>query len=348
MTISDAPVRRIGSSVLGAAALAVILTLPSLAGATTLKIATLSPDGSAWMRIMRGAAADVAERTEGRVKFKFYPGGVMGDDNSVLRRMRLGQLDGAGLTAGSLTSAYTDVQLYNLPMVFRNLDEVDYVRKHLDKRILEGLSSNGFTAFGFAEVGFAYAMTRVPATSVEEARRLKVWVPAGDPGTQRTAEAFGIAPVALTMPDVLAGLQTGLINAVAIPPVGAIALQWHTQLSYVLDLPLLYIFGTMVIDTKSFHRLSEEDQTVVREAMGEALTQIDAQSRADHRAALAALESQGLELLHPDQAEYDEWHAYADAASTRMLEKGVVTQSGYQALETYLAEYRNGQIAQSE
>lgn len=350
MTTFDPPRRHRGRGLRGLAvgALVAALVVPGVAAAATLKIATLSPDGSAWMRTMRAAAKEVTKQTEGRVKLKFYPGGVMGDDNSVLRRMRLGQLDGAGLTAGSLTNVYTDVQLYNLPMVFRDLDEVDYVREHLDARILKGLSSKGLTAMGFAEVGFAYAMTQVGVTSVDEVRRLKVWVPAGDPGTQRTAEAFGIAPIALTMPDVLAGLQTGLINAVAIPPVGAIALQWHTQLDYVLDLPLLYVFGTMVIDNKSFNKLSEQDRAVVRELVGGALSEIDVQSRANHQAALAALQRQGLELLRPGPEQRHEWQAYADAASMRMLDKGVVTRPGYEALTACLAEYRNGQIATSE
>ena len=124
---------------------------------------------------------------------------------------------------------YEVITLYSLPMVFNDLGEVDYVRGHMDHYILEGLKSNGFTALGIAEVGFAYAMSNVNDASVEGARTQKVWVPDGDPGAAYAAQAFGIAPVPLTIADVLAGLQTGLINAVAMPPVGAVALQWHTQ-----------------------------------------------------------------------------------------------------------------------
>jgi TRAP-type C4-dicarboxylate transport system substrate-binding protein len=328
--------------------LALVMTwvvVPVEGVAATLKIATLSPDGSAFMRAMRAAGKEVEAVTKGRVKFKFYPGGVMGDDKAVLRRMRLGQLQGAALTAGSLTSAYTDVQLYNLPMVFRDLDEVDYVRERIDPQLKAGLAANGFEVLGFTELGFAYAMTNVEARSVDDARHLKVWVPDGDPGTQRTAEAFGIAPIPLTTPDVLAGLQTGLINAVATPPIGAIALQWHTQLDYLLDVPLLYVFGTVVLTNKSFSRLSEADQMTVHTVLGDALAAIDAQSRADHEAAFAALQNQGLTLLEPDSEQHSEWQAYADAASLRMLEKGVVTQSGFDALTGHLAEYRNGTSA---
>ncbi|TDJ24893.1 MAG: C4-dicarboxylate ABC transporter, partial [Gammaproteobacteria bacterium] len=155
-------------------------------------------------------------------------------------------------------------------------------------------------------------------------------------------EAFGIAPIPLTIADVLAGLQTGLINAVTIPPIGAVALQWHTQLDYVLDVPLLYVFGTMVITNSSFSKLAEVDQETVRRLVGAALARIDAQSRADHESALAALQQQGLKLVRPGVDELSEWQSSADAATARMLEKGVVTQLGYDELRRYLREYRSG------
>jgi TRAP-type C4-dicarboxylate transport system substrate-binding protein len=144
------------------------------------------------------------------------------------------------------------------------------------------------------------------------------------------------------MADVLAGLQTGLINAIVFPPIGAVALQLHTQLDYVLDLPFLYVFGTMVLSNSSFSKLSAADQETVRRLVGAALAGIDAQSRADHESALAALQQQGLVLTRPGAGEYSEWQSSADAATARMLETGVVTQTGYDMLNTYLLEYRNG------
>jgi TRAP-type C4-dicarboxylate transport system substrate-binding protein len=146
----------------------------------------------------------------------------------------------------------------------------------------------------------------------------------------------------LTIADVLAGLQTGLINAVTVPPVGAVALQWHTQLDYVLDVPLLYVFGTVVLSSSSFSELSAADQETVRRLIGGALAAIDTRSRADHESALAALQQQGLKLVRPEGDEFAEWQSTADAASARMLEKGVVTQSGFDELNGYLREYRNG------
>ena len=121
--------RRQGSATV---VLALLLTLAPSGFAATFKIATVSPDGSMWMRMLRRGAEEVSSRTEGRVAFKFYPGGVMGDDKAVLRKIRSGQLHGAVLTAGGLNQVYPDIQLYTLPMVFNDYEEVDFVRSSME------------------------------------------------------------------------------------------------------------------------------------------------------------------------------------------------------------------------
>ena len=118
------------------------------------------------------------------------------------------------MTVGGLTRTYTDIQLYNMPMAFRSLAEVDHVRATMDQMLLDGLEERGFVSFGIAEVGFAYAMSQERIATLEEVRAQKVWVPDGDEGAARSLESFGITPIPLSIADVLGGLQTGLIDAV--------------------------------------------------------------------------------------------------------------------------------------
>ena len=108
----------------------------SSAQAVTIKIATLSPEGTAWMKMLRRAAGNIKQRTDGAVQFKIYPGGVMGDDKAVLRKLRIGQLHGAALTSGGVMQPYQDIVLYNLPLTFSSAAEVDYVRESMDSNLL--------------------------------------------------------------------------------------------------------------------------------------------------------------------------------------------------------------------
>ena len=195
-------------------------------------------------------------------------------------------------------------------------------------------------AFGFAEVGFAYAMSRTPLTSVADARTRKVWTPDNDPGSARALQAFGVTPIPLPIVDVLGGLQTGLIDCIAAPPVGAIALQWHTRVTHVLDLPLLYIYGLLAIDKGRFDGLAASDQEVVRKVMGEMVAKVNARSRRDHEQASAALANQGLAWLSASAEETAEWAALADQASARLVEEGYVSADLHQAMLEHLAAFR--------
>ena len=321
-----------------AAAAALAYGTPALAA--TLKIATVSPDGSVWMQLLRDAGRAVEAETEGRVTLKFYPGGVMGDERAMMRKMRIGQLQGAVVTTGVFGRIFSDVQIYNLPMQFRSLAEVDYLRERLDPELMAGLEANGFVSLGFAEVGMAYALSTEKVSAVGAARRLKVWTPAGNDGAVKAMEDFGITPIPLTITDVLAGLQTGLIDTVAAPVVGVLALQWHGQLKYILDLPFMYVYAPMVLAQRPFERLSAADQATVRRLLSEAVRAADVGNRADHDEVWEVLQQQGLSLIRPSASEVAEWQRLADVASRDWVAEGVVSQALYDRFVALLAEYR--------
>ena len=315
---------------LSLAFLSLTLCVPQ-AMAATFKIATLSPEGSSWVKELRDRAASIEARTGGAVKFKFYPGGVMGDDKAVMRKMRVGQLHGAVITAGGLAQTYPDIVLYA---------EVDYVRAGMDDELMAGLRERKFVGFGFAEVGFAYPMSQQPAIKLSEVRGLKVWTPDNDPASLRAFEAFKISPIPLPIADVLAGLQTGLIDSVASPPIGTIALQWHTQVEHALDLPLIYVYGSFVMTDRAFRRISEEHQAIVTEEWRAAVAAADKSARRDHLSAKEALVKQGINWRKPEGADLDEWLALAAAAREETVASGLISREKYDRVNELLAEAR--------
>ncbi len=313
------------------------------AQAKVLKIATLSPEGSSWMKIMRTAASDVEQATKGRVKLKFYPGGVMGNDAAVLRKIRIKQLHGAAVPGGSLRKFYPDVELYSLPLKFKSLDEVDYVRSRMDSTIVKGLEQGGFVTFGLGEGGLAYMMTDTPVTSITQLQKKKVWIPSNDVGALNAVRAFDIKPFPLDIANVLVSLQTGMINTVGTSPIGAIALQWHTQIKYITDVPLMYFFAVLAIDKKVFAKLSPDDQGALRRIMGEAFKEIDSRNRQDNLRAFAALTKQGIQVESLNAGELQEWYSRAAQAEQKLIKQGIVTQQAADQLNQYLEEFRNQQ-----
>jgi len=313
----------------------------SLHAATVFKIASISPDGSAWMRQMRATAKTIETQTEQRVSFKFYPGGVMGNDKAVQRKIRIGQLQGGAFPGGALASVYPDSQIYNMPLMFRSYDEIDYVRKALDADIVAGYEKGGFVTFGLAEGGFAYLMTNNrPVTTPDALKQQKVWVPNDDPASTKALSTFDVSPIPLAVPDVLASLQTGLIDTVAASPIVAIALQWHTQVKYMTDLPLVYFYATLAIDKKSFSKLSPADQTTVRNALTDTFKQIDAQNRKDNVAAFDALKKQGISASTLSEQERALWLQKSNAAIKSYVDSGFVSQTAFDRVNKLLTEYR--------
>lgn len=327
--------------VLAASLLASALAAP--VHAATLKIATLSPDGSLWMTKMRAGAADIKTRTEGRVEFKFYTGGTMGTDKAVLSKIRIGQLHGGAITGGSLADAARDIQVYSLPLKFRGFNEVDLVRGKMDPLLSKQLEDGGYVNFGFAEGGFAYAMSKnAPVTSVAGLRKQRVWIPDNDHQAELGMKVFQVTPVPLSLADVLPSLQTGIIDTVASSPIAAVALQWHTQVKYFTDLPLSYFVGTLAIDKKAFGRIAPADQAVVREVMTRVFREIDAQNRKDNVSAYGALLKQGIKPVKPTAAEVADWERNGELATAQMIKDGIVSAGAAQQLTTLLATARAG------
>ncbi|AKH21434.1 TRAP transporter substrate-binding protein DctP [Sedimenticola thiotaurini] len=321
-----------------------LLLLPTLpTHATTLKIATLLPDGTSWMNMLRSGAEELEQRTEGRVKLRFYPGGVMGNDNSVLRKIRVGQLHGGALTAGGLAAIYPDIQIYSLPFLFRSLDEVDYVRKRMDPRLVAGLKKAGFISYGFSEGGFAYLMSQLPLDNVDQLLQRKIWSPEGDQISLSAFRSIGVSPVPLPLTDVLTGLQTGLIDTVGSSPSGAIALQWHTRIKHVADIPLIYLYGTLVIRDKALNKISSSDRQILREIMEERFRQINQQTRIDNQAALKALKKQGIRFFRPEEGERASWQHLIDKVEANLKREHQLDPTLFQQIQQLLADFRKGQ-----
>lgn len=317
-----------------------LFLLPGTLHAVRLKIATLSPDGSYWMERMNQGAEETARLTEGRVEIKFYPGGVMGDDKAVLRKIRVGQLQGGAFVAGSLAGIYPDIQIFGLPLKFRSFEEVDHVRQRMDPIIAKGLEDGGMVPFGFAEGGFAYTLSAFPVRSVQEMAQRKVWVPDNDNTVLEAVKAFDFTPIPLSIADVRAGLQTGLIDTVTTPPIAAVALQWHTQVKYLMDMPFLYVYAVFAVDKRAFAKISPADQGVVKNTMGAAFQDIGKRNRSDHVEALAALRNQNIEFLKPSDDQLAEWRRRAEKVPELLIRSGQFTAEMVQALDRHLQDFR--------
>lgn len=321
--------------------LAVILAVTAvMTQAEELKISTQYPDGNAVLNELRRAGQAIKVQTDGRVDIRYYPGGVMGDDQAVQRKIRIGQLQGAFVQSGALASAYRDSQVLNAPLLFRDYEEVDAVREQLDSDIEQGFAEGGWQTFGLIEAGFAYGMSQQPITSMDSLKAQKLWLPANDPFSEQIARAFGINPIVLNIGDVLTALQTGAIDAIVAPPVGAITLQWYSRVDYLTDAPFMYTYGVLALSERAFSRLSDNDQAIVEAEFRKASATIDAQTRQDNLRSFAALDTLGIDIIEPEPADRAALEAESEAATRLLIERDQFSADIYGKVDDILTRYR--------
>ncbi len=318
------------------------LLLSSVGNAVVLKIATIAPEGSSWMKEMRASAKEIQQRTDGRVQIKYYGGGIMGNAGKVLGKIRIGSLQGGAFTPSALQKIYPEISLYGLLMTFDSQEEVAYVRSRLDQTLQDGLEKAGFVNFGFAAGGFAVIMSNEPVRNLDDLRGKRVWVPEGDTISYASMEALSLSPVTFPLTDVLTGLQTGLIDIVAMSPIGALVLQWHTKVKFITDLPLVYTMGFMAIDKKAFDKISADDQQLIREIMTLTYSRMNEANLDDNKEALQALLNAGIERILVAEKDAVEIGSILRKSNRDLAERGEYSLDLYDQMMQYVQEFRAG------
>ena len=308
-------------------------------GKHVLKIATLAPEGSAWMNLFNEINADIMQKTDKRVRFRVYAGGVLGDETDVMRKMFVGQIHGAVVTASSLTRILPDLDVLQVPFLFKNYEEVDYLLSKMDGYFRSGLEKGGYVALGWSEGGFIRLMSTVPVVTLEDLRKTKVWIWEEAPMAQAIFKEAGVSGIPLSMPDVLVGLQTGLVEVVYAPPAGAISLQWFTKTKYIIDVPLMYITGIIIVKKNAFDRLPSADQAMVRESFNQQQGRMKTTVRSENQSALQVMTNSGIQLLDVSEEEIEKYKQITQRA-IRQPGSTSFSEAILGQVETYLKDFR--------
>ena len=305
-----------------------------------IKIATLAPQNSEWAEKFQKGAIEIQERTENRVKLKFYWGGAQGNAKKILQKIKIRQLHGGTFSPTDFQEVYPDLNIYGLPFLFKDFDEVDYVRDRVDDQLEQGFKNLGFNTYGFAGGGFAYILSNEPIREYEDLKNKKIWLPQGDLISYEAMRSLNLLPVPLPMTDVLTGLQTGLIDIVAIPPVVALALQWHTKINYITRVPVLYAMGFLAIDSKMINRINTDDRKVLNEVISRIYSEVDSNSQQDSENAYEALSKIGIQEIQFDGDEYQTLTDLLEEPTKKMANDGFYSLELFNEIKMYIDDFR--------
>lgn len=261
------------------------------------RIATLAPDGSSWMKILKRGAQEVAKQTQGRVTIKYYAGGVQGDEKDVVAKMQLGELDGGAFTTTGLSLIDESARALELPTLFQSAEELDYVRDKMWPTYKARFAKKGYVLGEPADVGFTYFYSNTPIKSLADMKKAKVWLWSEDKIVKAMFQKIGVNGVPMGVPDVLPALNTGRIDACYASPLAAVALQWYTKVRYSTSMPMAYGIGSTIVRKKVWDKMSAADQKTVARIFKIQASKLRKTIRKDNERAFRAIVRAGVKVV---------------------------------------------------
>jgi TRAP-type C4-dicarboxylate transport system substrate-binding protein len=230
-----------------------------------LRIASLAPSGSPWMEVLDKAASEVKDKTAGRVTFKYFEGGQQGDERDFVRKIKLGQLDGAAVTAVGLSMIDESIRVLELPMMFQSAEELDYVADKLWPYFQKKFETKGFKLQDRGEVGWVYFLSKTKVEKLADLRGQKLWLWGDDQLVGAVFKKLGLNGVPMGVPEVDGNLTSGKIDACYGSPLAAVALQWYSKVKFMTSMPMSFAIGATVVSVEAYKKLSAEDAKIVED-----------------------------------------------------------------------------------
>lgn len=317
-----------------------LMTISAKSPKYLLKIATDSPDNSIWASSIKEINNMISQKTNGEVQIDLYPGGVMGDQSTVIKKIKLGQLSGSTFSSGGLGLIYNDFAIMGFPMLFQSYGEYDYVLSKMDTFFEKKFEENGFILLAWSEVGLIYIFSKNKVNSVATLRNSKPLLLEGDEISLALYKEVKATPVPIQLSDVLTGLQTGLIDSVFSSPYALIVTQWYTKVRYMADAPITLLIGAIMVDKKTFYSMPAAYQNELKNMFKSTFGKLNQKIRQDNENSLELLKKRGQIIVLPvDKKDRDLFIKACTDVANRLTEKEY-SRDLLNRIRAYVNEYR--------
>jgi TRAP-type C4-dicarboxylate transport system substrate-binding protein len=297
----------------------VLSALFALAGTRTaeaqkVKLGTLAPKGSPWFDGVKKTGERWEKASGGKVELRIYPGGVAGDEGDMLRKINIGQLHAATITMVGLSKITRTTVGLQVPMMFRSYDELDYVRERIGPRLEKELEAGGYVVLNWGDAGMVHFFTTKKAVTPDELKKLKLFVWAGDPEAKKAWDSAGFDTIPMSSTDVLAGLQTGMVEAFATAPVYALTSQWFGLAKHMVAINWTPLNGATVISKERWNEIPADLRPELMKIAKEEGAAVRDRIRTLGARSIEEMKKRGLTIHVVDAAGTAQWQKTAELA----------------------------------
>ena len=320
-----------------ALALTLAATSASAQTAVRIKLGTLAPQGSTWHQQMISMGQDFAKASNGKVELKIYAGGTQGNEGEMIRKMSIGQLHAASITAIGMHEITPEPQAEDVPFMIDSYEEYDYVHERVRAKLEAAIARKNYQVLQWGEVGFVYLFSTQPYRSPQDFGKGKVFTWNGDPAAEAAWKAAGFHPVVLSSTDLVPSLTSGMINIIGQSPLYAYTTNLYSRATNMLDMHWGFLTGATVVRKDTWEKIPPEMQEKLLEIAADYGKKTREDVRKQNDDAILQMKKRGLNVVQP--ANIDAWHKAAEQANTVVRGK-VVPEEIYDEVKRFRDEYR--------
>jgi TRAP-type C4-dicarboxylate transport system substrate-binding protein len=293
----------------------------------TLRIASLVPEGSSWMKVLNAWNKTLKERTNGKLKLRFYPGGSQGDERDFVRKMRVGQLDGGVVTMTGMSMLIPAMNVLVLPGLLETYEKLDRVREKMSPEFGAMFEKEGFKLVGWGDAGKTRLFSVKPIKRPSEIKAMRPWVWKDDPIFVEFYQVIGASAVRLGVPEVYPALQTRMVDVVSSSAITAVSFQWYTRVKYMTAHNSAIIVGGTMMRKDKYDELPADLQEAFDSTAARAHEILNKVVRKEDEKAYKVVVEKGIQPVDAGdgKAEWDEAHKKVrDNLTGRMFPKSLV------------------------
>ena len=318
-----------------------ILLLHSVSG-ITIKLASSLPEGSEWHRALLEMADEWRRITNGSVKIRIFPGGIAGDGEEVVRRMRIGQMDMAVLTSATLATIAPDTFVMSMPFYLESEGELDHMLSVMTPTFDQAFTDKGFKMLGWSKSGWIYFYSTKEVRTPDDLKKLKLAVSPDDQDAIDAYKEMGFNVIPLNMNDVLMGLQGGMIEAFYTSPLAAASYQWFGLAPYMLNVKVAPLIGATIISEKTWRRIPSRYHEELQESVSRAARDFYQHTRDMETRAINIMSENGLQMVEVAESQEDLWHTVFGSDFSAFVGDGkVINDEIFSRYRSVIEGYRN-------
>ncbi|MER9934202.1 TRAP transporter substrate-binding protein [Mesorhizobium sp. M0088] len=284
----------------------VALAAPALTGraaALTKSITVASlfgddkPETKIWFKIR-----DLVEaKLPGQFNFNIVKSGALGGEKEVAEGIRLGSVQASLATVSALSGWVPEVQILDLPFLFRDGAHVrNVVQGDTGKELKAKLLAQNFVVADYINYGARHLLTKEPVTKPEQLKGKRIRV-IQSPLHTKLWSAFGTTPIGIPITETYNALSTGVADAMDLTKSAYAGFKLYEVVPYLTETGHIWASGVVYFSTGFWSGLDDEQKTVLQAAASEGAAHFNELIVADEASSIALAAEHGGHVVQPEE-----------------------------------------------